>query len=135
MSYILTGNYSVEDGLPVYLRKENFKRISDRLDRVELVSQDCKDYFRSLPSDSITKFNFTNIFEWMTEREFEQLLNEVIRIAKDDSLITYRNLLVSRSAPLSLQDRIKRDFKLSEDLHLRDRSFIYQDYIVEKIHK
>lgn len=135
LTYILLGNYPFEEGLPQYLRKHNYDRIRKNLDRVELVTGSCGEYFASLPPDSISKFNFTNIFEWITKDEFESLLRETVRVAKQNAVMTYRNLLVHREHPRSLDRFIKSGRILATALHESDRSFIYDSYVVESIEK
>jgi S-adenosylmethionine-diacylglycerol 3-amino-3-carboxypropyl transferase len=135
LSYILLGRYDDERFLPVYLRHENFKKIQSRLDRIQLINGSCEDYFAKMPDHSISKFNFTNIFEWISPDAFEQLLQETVRVAKDGAVITYRNLLVPRSSPESLSNCIKPQKQLSNLLHNRDLSFIYKAYVVERIIK
>jgi len=135
MSYILLGRYYSDQHLPVYLQRENFEKIRSRLDRIELVSESCEAYFAKLPDNSISKFNFTNIFEWMSPDAFESLLEETIRVAKDGAIITYRNLLVPRSRPERLAKWINAQNEFSKQLHKQDLSFIYKAYIVEQIRK
>jgi S-adenosylmethionine-diacylglycerol 3-amino-3-carboxypropyl transferase len=135
LSYIMFGNFHSLEHLPVYLRRDNFEKIKSRLDRIEIVTGSCKDYFASLPADCISKFNFTNIFEWMPAEAFEELLRDTIRVARDKSVITYRNLLVPRSRPERLGKWIIKNKELSEKLHNEDLSFIYRAYIVEQINK
>jgi S-adenosylmethionine-diacylglycerol 3-amino-3-carboxypropyl transferase len=134
LAYILTGNYLI-DNLPVYLKKENYELIRERVDRINIVTSGCLEYLRSLPDNMISKFNFTNIFEWVSMEEFSLHLSETLRVAKDDAVITYRNHLVTRNRPQSFADQIIPDTKLSAILHESDRSFIYKAYVVERIKK
>jgi S-adenosylmethionine-diacylglycerol 3-amino-3-carboxypropyl transferase len=134
LAYILSGNYFI-DNLPVYLKKENFDFIRDHVDRIKMVTSGCQEYLRSLPGDTISKFNFTNIFEWMSIEEFTLLLLETLRTAKNGAVITYRNHLVTRNRPEMFADQIIPDMKLSIELQKRDRSFIYKAYVVERIKK
>ena len=134
LAYILLGNYFM-DNLPVYLKKENYDLIRNRAGRIKIVTSGCLEYLRSLPQETISKFNFTNIFEWMSVEEFSLLLTETLRIAKDGAVITYRNHLVTRNRPERFADQIIPDMKLSVELHERDRSFIYKAYVVERIRK
>ncbi len=134
LRYILLGNYD-EAHLPSYLCKENFGVIRNRLNRITIVTDTCDNYFRQLPEDSISKFNFTNVFEWMSEEAFTDLLNETVRVAKNNSVITYRNLLVPRRHPESLSHSIHSESELAGKLHNKDLSFIYDSYIVEQIEK
>jgi S-adenosylmethionine-diacylglycerol 3-amino-3-carboxypropyl transferase len=134
LAYILSGNYFIEC-LPPYLKKENYEIIRERADRIKIVTSGCQEYLRSLLEDSISKFNFTNIFEWMSPEEYTLLLLETVRTAKDGAVITYRNHIVTRSRPEIFADQIIPDIKLSIELHKRDRSFIYKAYVVERINK
>jgi S-adenosylmethionine-diacylglycerol 3-amino-3-carboxypropyl transferase len=134
LAYILSGNYFT-DNLPVYLKKENYELIRDRVDRIKMVTSGCREYLSSLPGDTISKFNFTNIFEWMSIEEFTLILLETLRIAKDGAVITYRNHLVTRNRPDVFADKIIPDMELSLELRKKDRSFIYKAYVVERINK
>jgi S-adenosylmethionine-diacylglycerol 3-amino-3-carboxypropyl transferase len=134
LAYILLGNY-YKRNLPAYLKEENYDFIRTRVDRIIQVTSGCMEYFKTLPAGTISKFNFTNIFEWMSMEEFNLLLKETLRAAKDGAVITYRNHLVTRNRPESIADQIIPDTKLSVELHERDRSFIYKAYVVERIKK
>lgn len=135
LSYILLGRFRDEACLPVYLRPESFERIRERLDRVEIVTASCEGYFAGLAASSISKFNFSNIFEWMSPAAFEALLRETVRVARDRAVLTYRNLLVFRERPPSLDGVLKPLRALAASLHEADLSFIYDNYVVERVEK
>ena len=48
LSYILLGRYYGEPFLPIYLRRENYRPIRDRLGRVEIVTASCERFFAGL---------------------------------------------------------------------------------------
>jgi S-adenosylmethionine-diacylglycerol 3-amino-3-carboxypropyl transferase len=135
LSYILLGRPVDEEHLPHYLRKENSELIRSRLDRIEIVTSSCESFFARLPDSSISKFNFSNIFEWMPPPDFEALLRETVRVARDGAVLTYRNLLVFRERPASLQAQILSCRELADSLRAKDLSFIYDNYVVERIRK
>ena len=135
LSLILLGRYYDNNFLPYYLKRENYEVIKENLYKIKIVTDSCDHFFSTLPDSYISKFNFTNIFEWIPEDSFEKLLKETIRIAKDKAVITYRNLLVYREHPESLNKNIKSNTKLSNSLHKKDLSFIYNNYVVEEILK
>jgi S-adenosylmethionine-diacylglycerol 3-amino-3-carboxypropyl transferase len=135
LSYILLGHFYGKEYLPVYLRRENFKTIKDRVDRIVIVNDNCEHYFSQLADNYISKFNFSNIFEWISAGSFEGLLRQTIRVAKDGAILTYRNLLVPRKHPDSLDHTIRSLDKLAGSLHKTDLSFIYNRFIVEQINK
>ncbi|HPW17841.1 MAG TPA: hypothetical protein PLP83_05615 [Candidatus Aminicenantes bacterium] len=109
--------------------------IRDRLDRVEIVTARCEDYFAGLKDASISKFNFSNIFEWMSPRDFEALLRETVRVARDKAVLTYRNLLVFRERPASLEGVLRPRREQARALLEADLSFIYDNYVVEQVEK
>jgi len=135
LSYILLGRFYGEDRLPVYLRRENYGTIRDRLDRVEIVTASCERFFAGLADSTISKFNFSNIFEWMSPPAFEDLLRETVRVARDRAVLTYRNLLVFRERPPSLAGSIRSRHDLAKALLGTDLSFIYDNYVVEQVEK
>ncbi len=135
LSYILFGRFYDENCLPHYLRRENFSTIRDRLDRIMVVTDSCERFFATLPDHTISKFNFTNIFEWMSPAAFEALLRDTIRVARDGAVLTYRNLLVFREHPGSLERSIHSHREAARELHNRDLSFIYKNYVVETIER
>jgi S-adenosylmethionine-diacylglycerol 3-amino-3-carboxypropyl transferase len=135
LSYILLGRYFSEDFLPPYLRKENFEIVRGRIDRIQIVTESCEQYFARLPDNSVSKFNFTNIFEWMSPEAYERLLRQTIRVGSDHALLTYRNLLVHRERPVVLADQLDSLRMLAQSLHGKDLSFIYSNYVVEQINK
>lgn len=135
LAYILLGNYFSESFFPPYLRKENYPIIRQRLDRIEMVTDSCENYLSRIPNETISKFNFSNIFEWMSLHSYQTLLKEIIRVAKDGAIMTYRNLLVHRERPATLNREIDSLRSLANQLLRRDLSFIYNNYVIEKIVK
>jgi S-adenosylmethionine-diacylglycerol 3-amino-3-carboxypropyl transferase len=135
LSYILFGRYYDEQHLPPYLRRENFRTIRDRLDRIEIVTDGAARCLAGLENSSIAKFNFSNIFEWMPFPAFEDLLRETVRVARNGAVLVYRNLLVPRERPAALEAWIRPCPDLARTLGEADLSFIYDRYVVEQIEK
>jgi S-adenosylmethionine-diacylglycerol 3-amino-3-carboxypropyl transferase len=133
LSYILLGRYFNEEHLPTYLRAEHHVAIRQGLDRLSVHTASCADFFRTLPEGAITHFNFTNIFEWLDQAAFERLLRETHRVAVPGATLTYRNLLVHRERPESLAALFEPDRPRAQALHACDRSFIYRNYVVERV--
>jgi S-adenosylmethionine-diacylglycerol 3-amino-3-carboxypropyl transferase len=135
LSYILFGRYYDEQHLPPYLRRENFLTIRGRLDRIEIVTDGAARCLAGIGDSTIAKFSFSNIFEWMPPRAFEDLLREAIRVARDGAVVVYRNLLVPRERPASLEAWIRPRPDLAWPLGQADLSFIYDRFVVEQIEK
>ena len=135
LSYILRGNYYSENFLPPYLRPENFAIIRKNLDAITIVNDTCEHFFSTLPDSCISRFNFTNIFEWMSPEHYEDLLRETCRVATNGAIMTYRNLLVHRERPTSLADQIESQKDEARRLREEDLSFIYSNYVIEHLTK
>ena len=135
LRYIIEGTEAGAGPLPPYLREENFDIIRSRLDRVEVVTDTCEHYFSTLPDSCLSRFNFSNIFEWMSPQAYESLLCETVRVGRPGAILTYRNLLVYRERPGSLATAIRPRPDISRPLLARDLSFIYDNYVVEEICK
>ncbi len=135
LAYILLGRYYSEEHLPTCLRKENFEPIRRGLDRITIRTAACDAYFRKLPDSSISRFNFTNIFEWISPEAYESLLRETWRVGRPNAILTYRNLLVHRERPEALSHLFAPDRELARVLHERDMSFIYRNYVIEGVLK
>ena len=63
------------------------------------------------------------------------LLRETVRVARDKAVLTYRNLLVRREHPASLEANIRSRADAAASLRERDLSFIYNNFVVEEIRK
>jgi S-adenosylmethionine-diacylglycerol 3-amino-3-carboxypropyl transferase len=135
LTYMMFGSFREPAAVPISLREENFMTIKSRLDRVTIVNESCEAFFLTLPDNHISHFNFTNIFEWMPENEFEDLLRETVRVAEPGAILTYRNLLVPRSRPDSLRELIEPDTVMADTLAHQDLSFMYSNYRVEHVRK
>ena len=130
-NYIIDGTYRCEACLPLYLRRELFEPIRNHLDRIRPLTMSCEEFFARQEAASISRFNFTNIFEWMPRASFTRLLRETLRVATPGAVMTYRNLLVPRSRPEELAAWIEPRRAQARALHERDLSFVYQSYVIE----
>lgn len=122
--YLLAG-YRSEEAVPAFLLRENLPVVRERLDRIEVVTSPAQEWLAQLPDASIDCFSLSNICELMSSDETGRLFAEVARSAKPGARICFRNLIVPRGVPESLQSEIKLQEKLSLDLIAKDRSFVY----------
>ena len=100
-----------------------------------MVTGSCEDFFGGREDSTIQKFNFSNIFEWMSPEAYASLLREAYRVGAPGAVLTYRNLLVFRERPPSLAALFDSQTEMARALHARDRSFIYRNYVVETSRK
>ncbi len=129
LQWILTGKHLT--ALPCYLREENFEPIRKNLDRLECTLSPLEDFLSG--ESRLSKFNLSDIFEYLSPENTERLLDKIARSARQGGRIAYWNMLAPRSAPESLRDRIRPLPQLSQRLHLLDKAFFYSAFVVEEI--
>lgn len=135
VSLYLLGHYRNLEEVPEYLQAKHYDSIKSRLDRVHNIIEDAKVWLESQPADSIDLFALSNISELMSPEDTRRTFEAVFHAAKDTSRICFRNLMIPRTPPEDMSDRIIRDAALSKELVAGDRSFVYSRvdaYVVKK---
>jgi S-adenosylmethionine-diacylglycerol 3-amino-3-carboxypropyl transferase len=135
VAQICFGRYLNRDTVPRYLHRRYFERLKACADRVEIVTEEVERFLLQLQSDRIDKFALSNVFEWVDEAAFEQVLREIWRVARPGGRLCYRNLLVRRERPESLATLLQSSRDLARKLLWRDRSFVYNNFVIEKVVK
>jgi S-adenosylmethionine-diacylglycerol 3-amino-3-carboxypropyl transferase len=131
----LKGYYRSLEEVPDYLKEEKFLTIKSRLDRIKIITMDAQNWLPQVPSDSINCFALSNICELMSLEDTFKLFSEVIRTARADSHISFRNLIIPREVPENLHDKIVKDIELTNKIFNADRSFVYSKVAAYRIIK
>lgn len=131
MQWILKGKF--ETALPHYLRRENFEAIKKNIDRLELRVGTIESVLEEVSIDSIDKFNLSDIFEYMSAENYQQLLVSLIRAGKSGGRLVYWNMLAPRSRPERMAPVLKPLTTLATQLHKEDKAFFYSKVVVEEI--
>jgi len=126
MRHILTGTN--DEALPTAWRKENYETIAGRLDRVTLVTG---------PIDKVDMgefdgFNLSDIFEYMSEAETEEVYGRLLERARPGARMVYWNMMAPRSAPAAYAGRVRRLPDLEASMKQLDKAFFYADLIIEE---
>lgn len=123
LHYILKGNFS-KQALPLYLRPDYYPIIKANLDRIVLCQAGLMDLDPDLKFDF---FNLSDIFEYVSDREFAAHSRKLWHLAKPGARIAYWNMQNQRYLPRSgfVQDR-----PLSQDLFRQNQSFFYRDFYI-----
>ena len=127
---ICLGRYLDERALPPYLLAENFPALKNSLDRVDVVTDEVGAVLARLPNDSVDAFAYSNVFEWVPPATFEAMLRETHRVARPGARLCYRNLLVRRKHPPTLDSLFEPDDEVAARLLRGDRSFVYSHFEV-----
>ena len=128
LSYIAFNNFT-DDALPFYLRKENYNRIRDNLDRITLLEGD----LTTIKNLEIDFFNLSDIFEYMSEKDFKKNIQIIAELGNKGARIAYWNMQNKRYID---NKQFKFLDQLSKNLFTENQSWFYRDFcIYEKVHK
>ncbi|MBO3749253.1 DUF3419 family protein [Streptosporangiaceae bacterium NEAU-GS5] len=119
LHHMLTGRYPV-DGRPLYLAGDPLPAVAERL---TLVDGTFTDYLRTRPDGSMSGFALSNICEWLTAGQIDELFAEIVRTARPGARLVFRNFVGWTEVPPRWRDLVREDRALGEDLIRLDRSF------------
>lgn len=131
LQWILTGRHV--SALPHALRPEHFETIRANLDRLEWHCESIEAFLARPDAPAIDRFNLSDIFEYMSEENFHRLLETLVRHARAGGRLAYWNMLVPRSRPERMADRLSPLTELAGKLHYQDKAFFYSKFIVEEV--
>lgn len=131
LQWILTGTHGAL--LPFYLRLENFDAIRQNLDRLEWHLGSIEDFLSGTKKGALSKFNLSDIFEYLSLENTHQLLKRIAASARKGGRLAYWNMLAPRSAGEALQDQLSNLPALSNRLHREDKAFFYSAFVVEEV--
>ena len=131
LHWILRGTHGT--ALPWALRAENFARIRDRLDRLEWHRISLEDFLASGRAAGVSKFNLSDIFEYMSGANCRHLLGRLAEASRPGGRLAYWNLLAPRGRPESLADRLRPLREQAEALHRCDKAWFYSAFILEEV--
>jgi S-adenosylmethionine-diacylglycerol 3-amino-3-carboxypropyl transferase len=131
LQWIMTGRHTT--ALPLALRPEHFQTIRANLDRLEWHCQSIEDFLAAQQPRSLDRFNLSDIFEYMSEENSCRLLDKLAAAGRRGGRLAYWNMLVPRSRPASLANRLQPLPDLAGKLHRQDKAFFYSRFIVEEV--
>jgi S-adenosylmethionine-diacylglycerol 3-amino-3-carboxypropyl transferase len=131
LHWILTGSHGT--ALPYALRVENFDAVRERLDRIEWHLLSIEDYLARYPHERFDAFNLSDIFEYMSEENYQRLLERMLAVADSGARLAYWNMLAPRKCPPGLRDRVRSLDDVAAQLYAQDKAFFYRDFIVEQV--
>ena len=120
ISYIVNRTYS-KKCLPLYLRKEYFDKIKRNADRITPVLGDLS----SVRGRHFDFLNLSDIFEYMSDDDFQRNITALKDMATDGARICYWNMQNKRYT-----DEFAFDKESSEELFRQNKSWFYRDFLV-----
>ncbi|QDX94154.1 DUF3419 family protein [Brevibacillus laterosporus] len=131
LQWILLGRHG--NALPYALRPENFDAIRNNLNRIEWHCLSLEEYLNDVGKNAFDRYNLSDIFEYMSEDQYEKLLELLVQAGRKKGRLAYWNMLVPRSRPESMEDLLRPLSKLSQNLFKQDKAFFYSAFVLEEI--
>jgi S-adenosylmethionine-diacylglycerol 3-amino-3-carboxypropyl transferase len=122
-------------GRPPYLTVEGVEGVRRHRDRLGLHHAALDEFTRRQPDGSFDKLYLSNIAEWLPDPALEQLLGEVVRVARNGARVCLRGLMVDRPLPARIAEQLVVDVPLSTALAARERAFINASFKVATVRK
>lgn len=124
--YIANNNFT--HAFPQYLRPEYYEKIRSNLDKIELVYGGLND----LPTLKFDFFYLSDIFEYMSEKEFLLNIETIKQCVKNGSRILYWNMQNRRY----IEDKnLVLNEKQSRELFKKNKSWFYRDLLIYEVKK
>jgi len=127
LHFIMKGDFG--DNLPHYARRENFEKIKANLDRLVVFNGLAEEAFEAY--QNFSKFNLSNIFEYMPKDLFENVANNLIENSTPNARFAYWNLMVPRKIN-EVHPSIESEKKLTKSLIKKDNGFFYMGIQIDK---
>lgn len=126
LDYIANNNFT--HAFPWYLRPKYYKKIRANLNKLELVYGGLDD----LPDLKYDFFYLSDIFEYMSDSEFEQNIEMLKQRAKNGSKILYWNMQNRRYIR---DETFVLDEKLSRKFFEQNKAWFYRDLLIYEVKK
>jgi len=132
---MLTGRYpaAVAGGVPPYLSERGAAALVEGLSSLLIVDGTFTEYLRSCPDHSITGFALSNICEWLSLEEIDELFAEIVRVARPGARLCFRNFVGWTTVPPRWREVIAEDTEYGDRLMARDRSLVQHRFVVCRV--
>lgn len=131
LQWILKGQF--DSALPWSLRPENFERIRNNLDAIEIRRDSIENALDDMEAGSLDACNLSDVFEYMSTEAYENRLRALVRAGARGCRLVYWNVVVARSRPAGFADALKPLRQLALRLHGEDKAFFYRDLVIEEV--
>jgi S-adenosylmethionine-diacylglycerol 3-amino-3-carboxypropyl transferase len=120
------GYYRTELGgsAPPYLAPASGTAMPDLPERLTIVDGSFIEYLRGRGDGSMAGFSLSNICEWLTADEIDELFGEIVRTARPGARLCFRNFLGWTEVPQRWRETVREDAALGERLISSDRSMM-----------
>jgi S-adenosylmethionine-diacylglycerol 3-amino-3-carboxypropyl transferase len=126
---VFRGKYDADAALPLHLQPAHHRRIRERLDRIQIITDSVTTVLASQPADSIDAFSISDISSYASAADHALLWKEILRSAKPGAKICERRFLVRYPTDKLEATGLVRNRSLEQRLELQDDSVVY-DFVV-----
>jgi S-adenosylmethionine-diacylglycerol 3-amino-3-carboxypropyl transferase len=128
LNYTLTGSFQNE--LPHYAQEKNYSKIKANIDKLITHEGVAENAFQQY--GKFHYFNLSNIFEYMDETVFQQVIDSFKGGMEPGAQLAYWNLMVPRRISETDPSEFKYHESLSKQLSEKDKGFFYNQFIVDE---
>jgi len=118
--------------LPPFLCSDNFQYIKSNWWKIDFVENDVLNFLKQQDDSSIDKINLSDIFDWCSQEEYIQVLQESYRVLSPSGRIFYWELFVSRELPSDMVDKYVSLIDESSKIHAEDNIPFYHRVVILK---
>lgn len=115
--------------LPPYLQREQYDRLRQRADRLDVRQANMTEYLAGQDAQSVDRFVLLDAQDWMTDQQLDALWNQISRTARKGARVLFRTAAEPSLLPGRLRDDLLALWEYQEarslELTRRDRSSIY----------
>ena len=110
--------------------EKNFDIIRDNLDRLILRKAYAHEVMDEFPYFQV--FNLSNIFEYVSDAQFEEMAENFANMTLPGALFAYWNLMVPRKLSQVLPSGFIHSDGLSSSIGKEDDGFFYHSFLIDK---
>ena len=104
--FFLAGNYQWPESYPLWLQKDNLPVLKEGVSKIRLKHGSLQEVLAGSRPEAFSKFNLSNIFEYMSEEVYAVTLRQLLRVSPSGGRLAFWTLFVARPIPESLGGRI-----------------------------
>lgn len=134
LCYALLGDYG--ESSPDYLLEKNYSKLQGvSLDVCEFKYTDLLSFLENAPDSSLTKYNLSDAFEFLTAEDTSKTWKEIVRTAKKGATVVYYCNQVEHIPSKEIEKSVTRNTTLEAKLKKQDRLYFYRSFHIYTITK
>ena len=134
INYALTGKYG--DTLRDYLSRESYNKLRNyNSPQCEFRNDDLLSFLKNASDNSLTKYNLSDAFEFLSGEDAIEIWREIIRTAKNGAKVAYWCNQIEHLVPHEVEQSVARDTNLEKELMTQDRLYFYRSFHIYTITK